>query len=263
MSSPSILSSKYNDMRIITFYQSPPLAPNSERKATIVGSNGKSFQVGDVVALNNFEVPSVYRDWRAVDGSYLIGGITVGNGLYVTPYNGHIQWSVGAATSTNIFSVFFAGGSSRAPTVRSSNGVVVDLSSGLWSVTFELVSSVTLVPNMSYPPPVLVSDPSPRPDAPGPVTPNTPAPDNGNNLSTPSGSFDIDKFIASASFKPGSNARANSLAVSNFRSDAKRAARQARLTTDQTKKLMDAVEKAIADGIARASKKPLDKIKKR
>jgi hypothetical protein len=262
MSSPSILSSKYNDMKIITFYQSPPLAPNSERRATIVGSNGKSFQVGDVVALSDFEVPSVYRDWRSVDGSYLIGGITVGNGLYVTPYNGHIQWSVGAATSTNIFSVFAAGGGSRAPTVRSSNGVVVDLSSGRWAVTFELVSSVTLVPNVSYPTPVLVSDPPPRHDAPGPVTPNTPVPDNGNNLSTPAGSFDIDKFIASASFKPGSNTRANSLAVSHFRSDARRAAKQARLTTDQTNKLMNAVEKAIADGIARAGKKPLDKIKK-
>ena len=73
--------------------------------------------------------------------------------------------------------------------------------------------------------------------------------------------FDIDKFIATANFKPGLSAAANARGAAAFRADAKRAAKQAKLTPAQTKKLMDAVNKAIQDGLAKLKNKPLPKPK--
>lgn len=268
MSSPSIINSKYIQLRIITFYKKPSGASTDERRATITGDNGKTFKVGDVITFKGFKVPSVYRDWREIDGSYIVNGITVGNGLYVSVYYGGIQWSVGAANSTNFLAFPYL---SSPSTVTSVNGVAIDIASGEWSVNFELTNTVTLKPNVAENPPIFINDPPTDPAvvAPsyeGPVTPTSPEPsrqpkDDGNKLATPAGQFDIDKFIANARFTPGTDKRANARGIAAFKAEAKKAAKQARLTTAQTKKLMDAVDKAIADGIAKASKKPLNKIK--
>lgn len=228
-------------------------------------SNGIPFKTGDTLSIKGFRNAGGQEGWNELNGVYRITNITTRG--YVVSGAATGNWGRG---SINVpFSYPPAGGSS----VVSSGGGEISgareyrhgpgdrlFTADWWMHMFTATEAGLSAPSN---PPAVSGDTGPvtRPNPPRAV--DRPPPDDGNKLNTGYGGFDIDKFIATANFKPGRDPRANARGIAAFRAEAKKAAKQARLTPAQTKKLMDAVEKAIADGIAKAKKKPLDKIKKR
>ena len=229
------------------------------------GTNGRLFKVGELITVSGMNLSFINGVYRLVDVGADLGPGQPGTDVFilecVSQGSGRCfsGWQPGASYNIPIF---------KGSTVVSSGGAEISsLSTGgnsdIWvhflagRMAARPVSPAivpTPIPPPAWPPPVLVSD------YPSTVISEPPS-DNGNNLV--SSGFDIDKFIATANFKPGRSAAANAKGAAAFRADAKRAAKAAKLTPAQTKKLMDAVNKAIAEGIAKASSKPLPKPKPR
>lgn len=248
---------------------------SNRAKETKSTSNGVPFKVGDTVIVKDFPTIGLNQiglGWTNINGAYKVDMIDA-RGLLVSgaPTRGWGQGTMNIPFTTppsNVVGFSYVGSQPPYSSVTASGGAViagaqaVQVGIGV-SADWWIHVGITTGPSVSSPPEV-VTNPGPRPVIdPIPKTADRPPPDNGNNLNTVDGGFDIDKFIATANFKPGRDPRANARGIAAFRAEAKKAAKQARLTPEQTKKLMDAVEKAIADGMAKAKKKPLDKIKKR
>jgi hypothetical protein len=228
-------------------------------------SNSIPFKIGDTLSIQGFRAARGMARWNEVNGTYRIDGI-ISRG-YVVSGPVTRDWGDGSINipfsypPEGVSSVVSSGGGKISGATEYRHGPGGSLFTADWWMHMHTTTDAGLLA-ASNPPvtsggPGLVTVPNP------PRAVDRPPPDDGNKLNTGYGGFDIDKFIATANFKPGRDPRANARGIAAFRAEAKKAAKQAKLTTAQTKKLMDAVDRAIADGMAKAKKKPLDKIKKR
>ena len=230
-------------------------------KSTKIGTNRIPFREGESITVSGMPGVPVNGVYRIVDigGANLGPGINDGSDAIIlecfTPGGGCFKgWAAGASYNIPIFKgrvIVSSGGAqvSNEGTGGNSDLWVHFLAGRLPSKPLSpaIIPAPPLPPPL--PPPVLVETPG--------VVFSDPPPTQGNNLTDVG--FDIDGFIARANFKPGRSAAANAKGVAAFRADAKRAAKQAKVTPAQTQKLMDAVNKAIADGTAKAKVKPLPK----
>lgn len=243
---------------------------------TKMTSNSIPFKQGDTISVSNFRSSNGTAGWSSVNGVYQVAAITA-RGLSVTgsaaqrwgqgsiniPFSNPPQDIAGMTYSRDstppYSSVVSSGGAviSEARAFTTYTPLGTGVSTDWWLHAFITTEAGASAPSS---PPVVPTKPVPVIDSvPKPV--DSPSPDSGNMLNTGGGVFDIDKFIATANFKPGLSPAANAKGAADFRDAAQKAAKQARLTQAQTKKLMDAVNRAIAEGIAKAKKKPLSKPK--
>jgi hypothetical protein len=268
-----------NTKKVILLYNRPSLNV-AYTTPTITGSNGLKFKTGDVITLNNFTISPTIRDWRQINGSYIIRGITTELGLYVEPDYGGIQWSVGATTSTRSLSLPFSAGQS----LSSKNGVQIvqsGLPYGTWTGVARLDYSVTLLPpEASIPDLVVVPTPPDNPIVgifpiidpyiePVQTTPTKPVVVIPPTVTTPpkptptvkvSGTTVSIPFLTSASFKPGISAAANAKGKAAFITLVKRASVASKLTKEQDAQLLATVYEAI-DKAMLVKKSSLTKLK--
>lgn len=229
---------------------------NSE---TTRSANGVQFKQGDTVSIRGTRAAGITGWNSSLDGVYKVTEITP-RGLVVT----------GGATAV------WGGGSINMPM----NGVTVSASGGAsisnaqdyqvnnqgehttdwWLHAFTTDNTG----GAAIPAPISPPFKGPAPQPPKPVVdPGLPPRDDGNNLDTGTGRFNIGEFIARANFRLGTSTQANNIGAAQFIADATKAAKSARLNKAQTKKLLDAVNKAIADARAKVKNKPLPKPKGR
>jgi hypothetical protein len=259
-----------NTKKVILLYNRPSVNVQYTTP-TITGSNGLKFKTGDVITLNNFTISPTIRDWRQINGSYIIRGITTELGLYVEVFYGSIQWSTGGTTSTRSLNLPFSAGQS----LSSKNGVQIvqsGLPYGTWTGVARLDYSVTLLPpEASIPDLVVVPTPPDNPTVdlnpivgifpitdpyiepvqttptkpvavapPAATTPTKPTPTvkvSGTTVSIP--------FLTSASFKPGISAAANAKGKAAFITLVKKASVASKLTKEQDAQLLATVYEAI------------------
>lgn len=259
-----------NTKKVILLYNRQSVS-SSYTTPTITGSNGLKFKTGDVITLNNFTISPIIRDWRQINGSYIIRGITTELGLYVESNYGNIQWSVGATTSTRSLSLPFSAGQS----LSSKNGVQIvqsGLPYGTWTGVARLDYSVTLLPpEVSIPDLVVVPSPPDNPTVdlnpivgifpiidpyiePVQTTPTKPVVVTPPTVTTPpkpaptvkvSGTTVSIPFLTSASFKPGISAAANAKGKAAFITLVKKASVASKLTKEQNAQLLATVYEAI------------------
>jgi|694.fasta_scaffold61715_6 hypothetical protein len=243
---------------------------------TITGSNGIKFKQGDTVSIRGVRPPNLAGWNSSLDGVYKVIDLT-SRGLVVTG-SATVGWGGGSINMPmNGIEARASGGAviSGAKSVTAADGVGNTADWWMHAFTSYQIDSIVsppppivlppvAPPNTISQPPRSVTSPPPPPQAPRPVIdPGPPPRDNGNDLDTGDGRFNIDQFIARANFKLGTSPAANNRGAARFIADATKAAKTARLTESQTKKLLDAVRKAIADARAKVKNKPLPKPKGR
>jgi len=231
---------------------------NSE---TTRGANGVQFKQGDTVSVRgtravgnsgwNTSLDGVYKVTEITSrGLVVTGGATAtwGNGSVNMPMNGVTVSASGGASISNAKEYFL------------NSGILGERTTDWWLHAFTTRNTGGAAAPARISPPFNRRAPQP----PRPVIdPGPPPRDNGNNLNTGTGPFNVGEFIARANFKLGTSAQANNRGAAQFIADATKAAKTARLTESQTKTLLDAVRKAIADARAKGRNKPLPKPKKR
>jgi hypothetical protein len=226
-------------------------------------SNGTPFKQGDTLSIRGTKAFADGGWPSSIDGVYKVVDVISRPGLVVT---GGATAGWGTQGSINMpmnnITVSSSGGAviNNAKTVPVGGGISTDW----WLHAFTDSGSVQYPAAPPVSPPVSPPRSTPPPQAPRPVIdPGPPPRDNGNNLDTSTGPFNVGEFIARANFKLGTSAQANNRGAARFIADATKAAKTARLTESQTKKLLDAVRKAIADARAKVKNKPLPKPKGR
>lgn len=222
-------------------------------------SNGTPFKQGDTLSIRGTKAFDAGGWPSSIDGVYKVVDVIGRPGLAVT----------GGATAG------WGTGSINMPmdgiTVSASGGAVIHNAKtvpvGAGQSTDWWLHAFTDSGNVQYPAPsfpVFPTTSAPPSQPPRPVIdPGPPPRDNGNDLDAGGDRFNIDQFIVRANFRLGTNAQANNRGAAQFIADATRAAKAAKLTKAQTKKLLDAVNKAIADAKSKAKNKPLPKPKGR
>lgn len=223
-------------------------------------SNGIPFKQGDTLSIRGTQAFAAGGWPSSIDGVYKVVEVIGRPGLVVTG-GATAGWGTQGSINTpmNNITVSSSGGAviNNAKTVPVGGGVSTD-----WWLHAMTDSGSQYVP--TPPPPVSPPRPTPPPQPPRPVIdPGPPPRDNGNDLDTGDGSFNIDQFIVQANFKLGTDPQANNRGAAQFIADATRAAKSARLNKAQTKKLLDAVNKAIANARAKVKNKPLSRPKGR
>ena len=233
----------------------PSFTITYNNKLSRKGTNGRLFRFGDQITVSGMDlVPFINGVYKLTDPKdatiyppdvFTLECLSPGSDRCFGGWNPNTSYNIPIFKGRTIVS---SGGAVLSSSITAGNSDVwVHFSGGILPAR-TVSPAVAPTPTPTPPPPV----------ASYPVTViSEPPSGNGNNLV--SSGFDIDKFIASANFKPGLNAAANAKGAAAFRADAKRAAKAAKLTPGQTQKLMDAVNKAIAEGIAKAKNKPLPK----
>jgi hypothetical protein len=220
-------------------------------------SNGILFKRGDTLFIRGTRSFAGGGWPNSIDGVYTVVEVINRPGLVVTG-SATAGWGQGSINMPmNGITVSASGGAviNNAKTFSVGAGISTD-----WWLHAFTDSNSQYVP--APPPPVSPPRPTPPPQPPRPVIdPGPPPRDNGNDLDTGDGPFNIGQFIARANFRLGTDPQANNRGAAQFIADATRAAKVARLTKAQTKKLLDAVNKAIADARAKVKNKPLPKPK--
>jgi hypothetical protein len=223
-------------------------------------SNGILFKRGDTLFIRGTRSFAGGGWPNSIDGVYTVVEVINRPGLVVTG-SATAGWGQGSINMPmNGITVSGGGGAviNNAMTVP----VGIGISTDWWLHAITSPDSQPVKPPL--PLPISLPRSTPPPQAPRPVIdPGPPPRDNGNDLDTGDGRFNIDQFIARANFKLGTSPAANNKGAAQFIAAATRAAKSARLTKAQTKKLLDAVNKAIADAKSKAKNKPLPKPKGR
>lgn len=237
------------------------LVITNKLKPTRIGTNRIPFRIGETISVYGMPGVPVNGTYKIMDiGSQVNGSDSLILECF-TPGGGCFKgWAASASYNIPIFKgrvIRSSGGaevSDESPAFGNSDLWVHFLAGRLTGKPLSPAIIPTPTPPPPLPPPILVETPS--------VIISEPPLTQGNNLTgTGDGTsgFDIDAFIVRANFKAGLSAAANAKGAAAFRADAKRAAKQAKLTPAQTQKLMDAVNKAIAEAIAKAKTRPLPK----
>lgn len=244
-------------------------------------SNGIPFKVGDTISLTGFDLRLPFNGWIRMDGSYRVldlGRLNPGGIALSVSGGATSQWGIGSIniafnhppgtlgaiiTNRDAIPPYSSVHSSGGAAITNAQGYIVrgnEWSTDWWlhayaTPTFTGLSGGAEAPTIPVTPTV--------PTAPRPPTPQPPSPrlvvdgwpdGNGGNPA-----FDIDKFIATASFKAGTDARANARGARDFIALAVKAAKDSRLSPARTKVLLAAVNMAIANSKAKAMKRPLAK----
>lgn len=233
---------------------------NTENPKT---TNGIPFKQGDTVSVQGSRAAGITGWNSSLDGIYKVIELT-SRGLVVTG-SPTAKWGDGSINMPmNGITVSASGGAS----ISGAGMYQIDSrqqTTDWWMHAFITPNTSGPVTGGGYPLPE--SRPPHKPPAPQPprpvIDPGPPFVDDGNNLTTDNGRFNIDKFIVQANFKAGTSSRENNIGAAQFIADATSAAKTAKLNKAQTKKLLDAVNKAIADARAKVKNKLLPKPKGR
>ena len=221
-------------------------------------SNGTPFKQGDTLSIRGTRAFAAGGWPSNIDGVYKVVEVIGRPGLVVT---GGATAGWGTQGSINM--------PMNGITVSASGGAVINNAKtvpvGAGQSTDWWLHAFTDSGNVQYPAPsfpVFPTTSAPPSQPPRPVIdPGPPPRDNGNDLDAGGDRFNIDQFIVRANFRLGTDPQANNRGAAQFIADATKAAKEARLTEAQTKKLLDAVKKAIANATSKAKNKPTPKPK--